>query len=59
MKSLSTQTKVAAFFFALLASTTVLGGTVAAMQSGRFNGDEIVALERTIVVAASAPAAAN
>ena len=49
MKTTSIQVKVAGFFFALLASVTVLGATVAGMLSGSPGDGEAATLNRMAV----------
>jgi hypothetical protein len=58
MKSTSTQTKVFGAVFALLMSATVLGATVAGMQSGGSRSSDVVTLDR-LVVSAPAQSAVN
>jgi len=53
MKAASTQTKVVGFFLALLMSATVLGATVAGMDSASFRSGEVVMLDRLVVSAPS------
>jgi hypothetical protein len=52
MNTISTQTRVAGFFFSVLMSAAVLGATVVSMQSGHaVPGAEVVALERVVITA--------
>lgn len=52
MNTISTQTRIAGFFFSVLMSATVLGATVLAMQAGHATpGAEVVALERVVITA--------
>lgn len=55
MQSISTKVRMASAMFALIASTAVLGGTVAAMTaSAQPQALAVVVMERTIVQGASA-----
>ena len=52
MKTTSLQIKVAGFFLAVLASATVLGGTIGAMEASAQNvAGPVVTLERLVVSA--------
>ena len=52
MNTISTQTRIAGFFFSLLMSAAVLGATVLSMQaSGKHMNTEVVALERVVITA--------
>jgi hypothetical protein len=56
MKPTSTSTKIAGFFLASLMSATVLGATVAGMQSGRSGSSDVVTVDRMAVSAPSSMA---
>lgn len=58
MKRTSTLTKVAGFFFSVLMSVTVIGATVAGLESRGRISDEVVTLDQ-LVVSAPAPATVN
>ena len=52
MKTISTQARVAAAFFAVVMSTAVLGGTVTGMQStSKSAATPIVVLEAVVITA--------
>jgi hypothetical protein len=52
MNTISTQTRVAGFFFSILMSAAILGATVVSMQAGHAApGAEVVALERVVITA--------
>jgi hypothetical protein len=52
MYTISKQTRIAGFVFAVLMSTAVLGTTVMSMQSGGPLGStQVVALERVVITA--------
>ena len=60
MKATSIQTKVFGFLFAVLASATVLGGTIGAMEASAesVQGD-VVTLERLVISAEQPQTATN
>jgi hypothetical protein len=55
MKTISTQARIAAAFFAVVMSTVVLGGTVTGMQSASKSAEmPTIAMERVVITAPAA-----
>jgi len=55
MKTISTQARIAAAFFAVVMSTVVLGGTVTGMQSASKSAEmPTIAMERVVITASAA-----
>jgi len=52
MNTISTQTRIAGFFFSILMSAAVIGTTVASMQAnGQRSKSDVVALEGVVITA--------
>ena len=54
MKTISTQARIVAAFFAVVMSTVVLGGTVTGMQSASKSEMPTIAMERVVITAPAA-----
>lgn len=55
MRTASTRTRIAGFLFSIVMSTTVLGGTVLAMQGPHVNeAAPVIALEHVTITAPAA-----